>query len=712
MSSDNSDIENDFLTIDVDCNISNDDSVDDDKNNDNNSNDEILFDPPNKTTTNSGLKNLQLIPKNSISVRTSQINLSPQQSEQNNERYTLSLPIDGPENNELRRFIEMMDERMSSYARQNYQTLTAQNTVATVNNTNISQQQYNAHRHFEQTMGRLNRSNMNEFTVQNMNEFTIHGRNYEPSGSVNSSSEYNTSPREIFQNSQSSDPEIYTGARVMPSGDTWPESRRSYFDDDRHKPHFNFVSSKHIDFDLENHGLEYIHEQIKIFKGYKFSFDTTYRGKQAYGEGATRQVYTKLCNDLVGTIMKKISPYFMDIDPNHPFWDSDENIECFVMFVGMVIDSECVLPYHFSPALLEAISNKKMELKHLEFFMDKLYPTEYTIVKKVHPKDFDLLDSDYVDHEDYYRSKIIGSLNRKKINIYASISKYFELFDSFYDYDILVIDSTFSGNYHITPDMVLANINFTDSNRQSLWENFVKSLTETELKQMLILFGNTTSLDKHYTVCVSKTLKTDIHITTCMQMVTISENLFEHEEYLNNLKLYFSDFDQISDSPSVFRNYDDNSMTFRPLSYNTEDDITYTRQTYWRNFYPFFSRVLAPEPTTIRRDVANLDSYNADFDGDELDIEYESFFPSLLLNGRPIYGDTDSVFVRVETPVSNTFRYQSHQVAITLARSKIEQKSKERKDKPRTSRNAMRRSNNIVRQSSRNTSRKFKSNYH
>ncbi|XWV26940.1 hypothetical protein QJ857_gp0109 [Tupanvirus soda lake] len=746
MFQDNSDIENDFLTIST-VKSKDDPPIDDKDNNE-----------PINTTVD----NLQMVPvlqrtNNGQSVRfinqadgrpahfiiqTPQIPLPlpRSQSEQKKPaRFNISLPMDGPEASELRRFLEMMDERMSSYARQNFHNPIAQNTVVRVNNnTETSQLRYSAHRHFEQTIGRIRRTDTHELI--------LHGNNYEPSGSVNSSSEYNTSPREIFQNNQISRSDRYAGATVMPSPDFWPGpshsdndsdstprflpnlwSRRSYFNLDSYKPHFDFVGIKCIDFDLQNHGLEYIHEQIKMFKGYKFSFDITYRGKQAYGEGATRQVYTKLCNDLVGTIMKKIHPYFMDVNVNHPFWNTPENVECFVMFIGMVIDSDCVLPFHFAPALLESIANKKMNLKHLEFFMEKLYPTEFASVKKVHPNDFYLLDSDYENHEDYYRSKVIGSFDRKKMNIYSSIAKYFELFDSFYDYDILTIDSTLSGKYNITPEMVLTNINFTNFKYQPIWENFVKSLTELELKQMLILFGNTTSLDKHYTIYVSHTLKTDIHITTCMQMVTISENLFEHEEYLNNLKLYFSDFDQISDSPSIFRNYDDDNrfmptgvtsfwdMEAHSSSHNDDGDRP---QMFWRSFRPFVNIQLPPitvRPNiggeqTLRRPVANLGPFNADFDGDETNINYRELYPSLLLNGRPIYGDIDSIFVRIETPVNPIF--SNRQLAISLTSNKIEQKAKDKKNRPRNSRNVMRRSNNIVRNQSRNTSRKFRCNYH
>ena len=46
-----------------------------------------------------------------------------------------------------------------------------------------------------------------------------------------------------------------------------------------------------------------------------------------------------------------------------------------------------------------------------------------------------------------------------------------------------------------------------------------------------------------------------------MQSVTLNKKLFENIEYLNNLKIYFSDYDQISDGANVFMNYGNESET-------------------------------------------------------------------------------------------------------------------------------------------------------
>lgn len=40
--------------------------------------------------------------------------------------------------------------------------------------------------------------------------------------------------------------------------------------------------------------------------------------------------------------------------------------------MGMTINSNCLLPYHLPPALLEMICHKKMELAEMEFLWKNL----------------------------------------------------------------------------------------------------------------------------------------------------------------------------------------------------------------------------------------------------------------------------------------------------------------------------------------------------
>jgi hypothetical protein len=510
------------------------------------------------------------------------------------------------------------------------------------------------------------------------------------------------------------------------------------------KPSFFFNNKQCLNFDLEKDNLLYMYEQIKMFKGCEFLFNTTHRNGCAFGDGATRQVYNKLCNELVGTIMVKSHPYFMDINVDHYFWDSDENIELFVIFIGMVISSQCLLPYHLAPALLESISNKKLNMKELEFFMEKIDPETFSSVNKINSVDFKLLETDFDTPEEYFRSKVIGPMTQRKINIYNAISKYFGLFDSFHDYDVQTIDSTFSGLYELTSDHVLSQFFFEKQEYSGIWEEFVKSLTETELKQMLILFGNTLSLNKHYTINVSETLKTDIDIKTCFQIVTLNKKLFENVEYLHNLKIYFRDNDQISDSTNIYENYDnsftlDSGLRFGVMEQNWYYNNTDSTYLFWlassnRNHNNGITtdpspRVSMMEHTEIDYPtrfvhVPVTDAYNRNFDGDNNSNESNEITPNIphvqQIIGRglrtnshthlPNPNSDDILFFYVDVPQIET---KIHFVPVNnclIVGNKPETKDIEKKKRKNINKNTIKRINNNIHYAKNNIW--HKKNYH
>jgi len=333
------------------------------------------------------------------------------------------------------------------------------------------------------------------------------------------------------------------------SGDNFREPHAST--QTKNGPLFHFEKKESIVFYPETNNLLNILEYIKIYRGCYFNFENQYRDNFAYGKGATRQVYTHLCNELTDTIMINTHPYFFDINDNCEFWQLDENIESFVVFVAMVIKSGCLLPFHFPPALLEIICHKKLNYEELGFFMEKINPIIFESAQKINSMDFKFLDIGFDNHEEFYHAHIIGHTDDKKLNIYKAISKHFELFDSFNDYKISEIDEKFSGLYTITSDHVIPLISMNNQKYNTQWKKFVRSLSEQELKQMLITFGNTLALNHSYSVNINYNMNTDINIMTCLRTVNINEKLFQNEEHLNNLRQYFSGYDQISDGHRV-----------------------------------------------------------------------------------------------------------------------------------------------------------------
>lgn len=317
------------------------------------------------------------------------------------------------------------------------------------------------------------------------------------------------------------------------------------------KPIFDFVSRKIKIFDLEKDNFNTICSWMDEYNGYVFEFNVIHQNQIATGFGATRHVYNKIYNEWTydNNILTKTHPYFVDINMEHSFWISEDNIKKFTIFLIMAVHYDCIAPFHLPPALLEIITKKKMSLTELVFFMEKIYPENLNHAKKIKPSDFNDLELDFVDHDDYYRNKITPPISTEKNFIYHTISKQFDFFDALYNYDIFTIDSSLSGTYDITPAIVLSimEVNSIDNNPiyLDIWEKFVKTLDSTELKQLLITFGNTLALNKKYTIIISDLQELDIQISTCFQLIKINKKLFETPVHLNNLKYYFKDNDNV-----------------------------------------------------------------------------------------------------------------------------------------------------------------------
>jgi len=337
------------------------------------------------------------------------------------------------------------------------------------------------------------------------------------------------------------------------------------------KPTFSFVRNHYLRFNAETDDFFTVCTEIILNPGKLFVFDFMDKDGCAYGPGANKQVYYLLSKQISQTIMTVTDNYFMDVNPSHFFWADKENIKCFVTIIAMIVNSDCYLPYHLPPALLEAITHKKMILSELEFFMDKSHEPILKAAQKVTSNDFSLLDTDYDDHADLYRHFLVGEIDEAKNKIYHAIATNFEFFDAMANYDILTVDEVLSGPYHITNQQVLKIIDFTSRELFPLWEKFILSLTESELNNMLILFGNTKSLDKRYTVYVDN-IQIDIKITTCYGKVTINNALFKDLETLDGLRKYFNNYDNIQDGMRCMRyqNNDINSDSDEEISESEE----------------------------------------------------------------------------------------------------------------------------------------------
>jgi hypothetical protein len=339
-----------------------------------------------------------------------------------------------------------------------------------------------------------------------------------------------------------------------------------------------------VDFDFNIDSVLYCFNNIKKRKGYRITFRCIEDDSLSYGHGANKYVYQKIAMNLLdavesneidlpliddGTeftnhesILIRKHNYFVEPNLCNNFWKDPENIYAFVVFIASMISFESVLPYHLSPAILEFITYKKLTESELKFYLEKIDPELQGI---------DTIDDNFIKElglgfdtvMDYLRFKVVGTLTSEQIVVYEEIASNFSLFNSFADFDIPNIDSVLSGKYTITADDVL-KITIIEKKYINLWKKFVRSLSESELKQMLLSFGNTLSLDNHYNIHVNTIQTHDINIMTCAKDISIRENMLTEDEMIEQLRIYFRNNDSMRDDTYVEQDNNDSMNNIVP----------------------------------------------------------------------------------------------------------------------------------------------------
>jgi hypothetical protein len=302
---------------------------------------------------------------------------------------------------------------------------------------------------------------------------------------------------------------------------------------------FHFSEEKNIDI-KPNPLCEEIFINIEEYPNTSFNFSIVLDSVIAYGEGATRQIYQYAMNDCIKKYLQINRGYFVDTNDSN-FWDSNTNITHFVTFIGLYIFSECTLPYHLEPLLLQKISARSMDYEQQLYFLKYYNPDIYAEVIK---PDFDISYTGYDTTEEYIADIFANQKTESKIKLYDLISKEFsKQFGTLDEYDVIALDEIISGSYNMTSKDILKIMSIDDPVYTPMWENFIGSLDENQLKKLLLLAGNTLSLESNYTVSIEDDMKTDIDVTTCCRHIKLNGHLFEKQEYLDGLKMYLDDVD-------------------------------------------------------------------------------------------------------------------------------------------------------------------------
>lgn len=271
----------------------------------------------------------------------------------------------------------------------------------------------------------------------------------------------------------------------------------------------------------------------------------------AVGDGVARQFYLKCIDQIIEIGAFRIEGRFMVLDPANGFWEDEGNIYCLVKLIGLILQ-DGILPYHLSPGLLRVIVGQPLADFELEFFLDK---KDHQVLHQISQPGTDIIiidelgftsKSDYIeyvlDKNFHPKSPDIYSLTS---SIYSNIGEMFKMTGLQYCTSAISLDERISGRYEITNDAVYRIMDLVTKEYEPLWKQFIYSLTETELKNMLLTFTNSLSMDFNIKIEV-KDIQLDMNILTCMRVVTINRKLFI-DGTLDSLKLSFTNNDAISD---------------------------------------------------------------------------------------------------------------------------------------------------------------------
>jgi hypothetical protein len=335
-----------------------------------------------------------------------------------------------------------------------------------------------------------------------------------------------------------------------------------------YKPDTTYFDFTELNFDINEFKFADVLSLIKFYPRNVFQFRTIDKTKSAWGSGSVRQVYLKLTNDLISdndnTIFHSDGKWYSKPNFNHKFWSNNSDLKAFGRFISLVIISECTFPFRFPLTLIEMIRSRgrKMASSELMFFLEKRDEQVFKSMSKINPDDIELIGSFGFDsYHDLIRSRTINPEQESTsiLEKYKIIANEVTLFKKGAPCTP-TIDWVLSGAYVITPEMIIqisvigvdASEKTFNSSRyyQSRWETFVKTLTESELKGLMIAFTNSLDINQkiYFTV---KLLSTDVEISTCHRTVKISEKLFKSAKTLLGLRIYFQDKDQINEKVTI-----------------------------------------------------------------------------------------------------------------------------------------------------------------
>src|SRR5579872_3858792 len=268
------------------------------------------------------------------------------------------------------------------------------------------------------------------------------------------------------------------------------------------------------------------------------SIKSKQEGRMAQGAGAIRQYINLILDSMLNANLIELNGFFLKFNTKTDYLHCKTRMEAFGKLISINLKVNGTLPFHLNPCVLE-IALGPMELPILEYFYDKMYPTMSKILETNY--ETTCRELGYTASEGYLRDKLLhhvtpldwllASTLRSQLNSHTSVNR---LATTHID-----LDQTLSGEYQITHQMVLKVIQI-DTIYKELWTQFVHSIPQAELPEMLYYFTNSKSCDQLIKINVSTELQSDIKIETCFGVVNIAEMYFKDLDSLKMIKGFWS----------------------------------------------------------------------------------------------------------------------------------------------------------------------------
>ncbi|ARF10309.1 hypothetical protein Hokovirus_1_188 [Hokovirus HKV1] len=265
------------------------------------------------------------------------------------------------------------------------------------------------------------------------------------------------------------------------------------------------------------------------------------RSKDAYGKGTCRHFYQILINKISKYItIKGYYGYF-----NDEFWKDEHNIKKSIKIFMMAIYYGCILPFHFHPNIIIKLLKIKPSYKELLEILYWFNNDVYKQVINMTDEEFKTLglEDDYLNLYDYVYKLLFTDDDINNI-IASELNKYL----SNNNYTLKDFDNGLSGGYILNVSDMIKIFSLDKIQYQNIWNKFIVSLSDTEIKNMLVKITGSINYNTICDVFICDLRNIDLEIKTCFNKICINERILSSNN-IESLKEYFvnDDLDTIYD---------------------------------------------------------------------------------------------------------------------------------------------------------------------